>query len=395
MKGFIKTAIILLVFLVIYFLFQPILVHNFGWKSYGNKHENINYKNNIDSLFFNEYKKLKTPALSISVRKNETILYNKTLGFADIDKNIKATNTTKFRIGSVSKALTSGGLGILLDKKRLELNTKVEDLFPKKFQKLSNLTVQELASHTSGIRNYGTCLCFPIWEYYNNNQYNSVEQAIHIFSNDDLLFRPSSSFSYSSYNYTMLSLLMEKSANTKFTSFMNSKVFKPLNMDDTSSKEIGNIATFYAIEKEEYKTVFKVNNSNKIAGGGFVSTANDLSKYASSILSNKLFSEKTKQLLFTPVKLSNGKVNVQNYGLGWRIDDTTKIFNDKRKVKIIHHGGVATGATAFLILLPEYNISAAITMNSNTSEGASKLSRILYKIINELIHDDKVHYVKL
>ena len=398
MKKYIKIAVLLLVFIVAYFLFQPVLVHNFGWKPFPKNLDSLN-RNDLnkksDHILFDEFVKLKTPALSISIRKNDTILYSKTMGFSDIENGIKANSNTKFRIGSVSKALTSGGLGILLQNNKLNLNTSVNDFFSGKYKLLSSLTVKDLASHTSGIRNYETCFCFPIWEYNSNDQYASVKESVEIFAYDDLLFKPSSAFSYSSYNFTMLSLLMEKSSNKNFLSFMNEEVFTPLKMTNTSNIEIGNLATFYQVENEEYKTVFKVNNSNKIAGGGFVSTSNDLAKYGSAILNNKLFSEETKQQLFTPIKLLNGEINVQNYGLGWRIDETSKIFKDKRKVKIVHHGGVAMGSTAFLLLLPEYNISAAIVMNSNTNNGARKLSSILYKIINELTHDDKAHSLKL
>ncbi|MEE9407244.1 MAG: serine hydrolase domain-containing protein [Polaribacter sp.] len=398
MKKYIKAAVTLLVLLVVYFLFQPVLVHNFGWKPFPKNLkslENKVLKLQVDKIFSTEYLKLKTPALSISIRKNDSVLFNKTLGFADIENKIKATSQTKFRIGSVSKALTSGGLGVLLQNNKLKLNTSVNDLFSDKYQKLSNLTIQELASHTSGIRNYETCFCFPIWEYYNNNKYESVEESVTIFAEDNLLFKPSTAFSYSSYNFTLLSLLMEKSSNKNFTSFMNEEVFTPLKMTNTSNNEKDNIAVFYQLENDEFKKVFKINNSNKIAGGGFVSTPNDLTKFGSAILNNKLFNKEVQQQLFTPIKLLNGEINKQNYGLGWRIDETSKIFERNRKVQIIHHGGVAMGSTAFLLLLPEYNISAAIVMNSNTNKGAQKLSKILYKIINELTHDDKVHSLKL
>lgn len=397
MKKYIKFAAILLVLLGAYFSFQPVLIYNFGWKPFPKNLETLENKDlklQVDKIFSTEFLKLKTPALSISIRKKDSILYNRTLGFADIENNISATSETKFRIGSVSKALTSGGLGVLLEEGKLKLNTSVNDLFSNKYDKLSNLTVQELASHTSGIRNYEICFCFPIWEYYNNNQYATVKESVAIFADDELLFKPSSAFSYSSYNFTLLSLLMEKSSNKNFISFMNEEVFTPLKMTNTTNLETGNIAVFYQVENEEYKKVFKINNSNKIAGGGFVSTSNDLTKYGSAILNNKLFGKKIKEQLFVPVKLLHGEINKQNYGLGWRIDETTKIFKDSRKVKIVHHGGVAMGSTAFLLLLPEYNISAAITMNSNTDKGAQKLSEILYKIINELIHDDKVHSLK-
>jgi len=397
MKKYIKLAVLLSVIFVVYFLFKPVLTYNFGWKLFEvnknikpEKEHSIKRLIKADEILLQHYKQIKTPALSVTVYKNDTLLYDNIIGYSDVENRIKITSETKFRIGSTSKAITSTGLGVLLEKGTLNLETRVKDLFPGEYDKLSNLTVQELASHTSGIRNYGMCFCFPIWEYYNDNQYNSIEKAVAIFANDDLLFKAGSAFSYSSYNYTILSLLMEKSTNESFSSLMDNNVFEPLKMKNTSIDEIGNVASFYLIEENKYRIATYVNNSNKIAGGGFVSTSNDLAKLGSSILKNKLFSEKIKQQLFTAVKLSNGKVNKQNYGLGWRIVESIKPFKDKRKVKVIHHGGVAMGSTAMFILLPEYNISMSAIMNKSAS-GISDLVKVLYEIIDTLIHDDTAH----
>ncbi|MDT0685862.1 serine hydrolase domain-containing protein [Autumnicola psychrophila] len=140
-----------------------------------------------------------------------------------------ADSITKYRIGSISKSLTSVGLGLLFERKTIEPNSIVENYVPYANSKLSKLTIKELASHTSGIRNYSSCLCFPIWEFYNNNQYNSIKQSVLIFNNDDLIFEPSTDFNYSTYNYTLLSGIIEGATNLDYLEFMKTNVFEPLN----------------------------------------------------------------------------------------------------------------------------------------------------------------------
>jgi hypothetical protein len=58
--------------------------------------------------------------------------------------------------------------------------------------------------------------------------------------------------------------------------------------------------------------------------------------------------------------------------MGWRNDVYTNIHKDGLAVNIIHHGGVAMGSTAMLILLPEYNLTVAVTMNRNASTQETK-----------------------
>jgi serine beta-lactamase-like protein LACTB len=384
MKKLIKISVPIITILVLcYYLFKPVLIYNFGREKLENLshlQSNINHSELIqkqaDSLLASEFNKLETPALSASIGINNTIIWSNTIGYADIDNQIIADSLTKFRIGSTSKALTSVGLGILIQNKKLMTHSLVRDFVPYASTKLSELTVQQVASHTSGIRNYGTCYCFPIWEYYNNNQYNSIEESIAVFNNDELLFEPSTNFSYSSYNFTLLSAMMETASEKKFLTFMQEKVFQPLQMTQTTAdkktQKKDNTAKFYDISNGEIKESYEVNNSVKWAGGGFLSTTNDLVKLGNAVLNYKLLNASTTTKLVEPVKLNSGKINSQNYGMGWRNDRYENIHKDGHKVNIIHHGGVAMGSTAMLILLPEYNLTVAVTMNRNASTEETK-----------------------
>lgn len=401
MKKYVKRVIVLLVIGMLYFLFRPIFVYSFGWEKLNNSNKELAEEHTrasfvkADSVLIKALENIKAPGISIAVGKNNALLWENAIGYADIESKKRIGIETRFRIGSVSKALTFAGLGILLAQEKINLSTKVKDIFPSSYEKMTEVTVEQLASHTSGIRNYGVCFCFPIWEYYNQKQFKTIQEATGVFANSTLLFSPGSQYSYSTYNYTMLSLLMEKKSDQKFLSFMEQQVFNPIGMKNTSEREEGDLATFYMVEKGAYKKAYSVNNSNKYAGGGYVSTPKDLVLYGNAILNNTLLKEEVKNKLFTPVKLTNGEVNNEGYAIGWRVGETTKIFKDQRKVEIVHHGGVAMGATSFLLLLPRYNISAAISINANTDKGISKIVDTLYSVIAILTHDDKVHYEEL
>src|SRR5690606_12487415 len=123
-----------------------------------------------------------------------------------------------FRIGSVSKAVTSVGLGKLLEQEKIRLNDTVGKYVP--YFEHPEITIRQLASHTSGIRNYGLCFCFPIWEYYHLKNHNSIEKSVAVFNGDPLRFKPGTSFGYSTYNYTLLSAAMEEASGSKFLRFM-------------------------------------------------------------------------------------------------------------------------------------------------------------------------------
>lgn len=213
MKKYLKYIIPITILILCYFLFEPVLTHNIGKKKLPNlKSVTVNTVTKfqkVDKVVETSYEELHTPGLSVAIGINNKIVYSNTIGYSNIENNIKVDSLTKFRVGSVSKALTAGAVGKLLQENKLQLNSKVKDYVPYASEQLSKLTLQELASHTSGIRNYSSCFCFPIWEYYNNDEYPTVEESVGIFNNDELLFEPSSDFSYSSYNFTLLSAMIE------------------------------------------------------------------------------------------------------------------------------------------------------------------------------------------
>ncbi len=387
MKKTIISFIIVIVLIFSYFLFEPLFTYTSGWSQFPDTeslqpvhtHEKAKQKK-ADSILKIIHSRLKVPAVSIAVGQEGKIVWANTIGYQNIDDKILANLDTKFRIGSTSKAITSLGIGVLLKEKKLNLDSKVKDFVPYASQHLSRLTLTQLASHTSGIRNYGTCFCFPVWEYYNNDEYTNVKESVSIFNDDNLLFDPGSDFSYSSYNYTLISAMIEGASKLKFPDFMKQKVFTAINTTNIiaeTSDFVENTSIFYEISGTKYKEVYDVNNSNKWAGGGFLATPTDLVKIGNAFLNHQLFDSQITKTLTTPVQLNDGQINKQNYAIGWR-NHTSEIFEDGRNITVWHHGGIANGSISLLALFPEYNLSISMLANKNGS--STDLFENVYKI---------------
>jgi serine beta-lactamase-like protein LACTB len=394
MKKLIICLVVAILCLLCYFLLQPIFIYNFGWNPFSVNHKSRNeviydssFANSIlqAQQFIEDSITLKTPALSVAVGIDGKLVWDSSTGLANIDEKIATTPNTAFRIGSTSKAVTSIGLGILLEQGKLSLDDTIHSSIIDK-----SITIKQLASHTSGIRNYGMCFCFPVWEYYNNDEYASIEAAVKVFNDDPLLFEPGTDFSYSSYNFTALSAAMEQAAGADFTAFMENNVFHKAGMTNTSfDKQFVNVdkAEFYDIQTNIYKKSFEVDNSNKWAGGGMLSTPSDLVRLGNAILTGSIIKPETFNALTTPVKLANGEVNEQNYALGWRVHEFDML---DKKVKVVHHGGTATGSTALWIIVPEYNLTAALMINRSV-EGFP-LFDMLIPMVEYFITDLKANH---
>lgn len=402
-KTFIGATIIACL-VISYFLFEPVFAWAFGWQPLPEVAALGPNTAVQDAAFLSAISKSQkllsashalsqSPAVSIAVGMDNKVVWAEARGYRDVQNKIMADTHTRFRIGSVSKAVTSVGLGRLLEKGKLSLDDSVGQYVS--YFDHPEITIRQLASHVSGIRNYGLCFCFPIWEYYNLEAQHSIEESVTVFNGDPLLFKPGTSFSYSSYNYTLLSGIMEKASEKNFLAFMKDEVFEPIGIHHTSGDYadslMENRASSYELSNGEYKEAFRVDNSNKWAGGGLVSTPSDLVKMGNALLSDTFLHKETLDTLFTPQLLADGSINPQNYALGWR-HDTFELFEGEKSVQVIHHGGTALGATALLVLIPEYELSIAMIINK--SEKSFTLFDDVIPIAEQFISQSQEPYTR-
>lgn len=325
--------------------------------------------------------KLKAPGISAAVGVDNQVIWAQALGYADIEEKKAANVNTQFRVGSVSKSITSVGLGKMMEDGLVDLDAAVQSYVPYFGADKPAVSLRQLASHTSGIRHYSTCFCFPAHESLSNRQFDSMEESVSIFGKDDLLFEPASGFQYSTYGYTLLSAAMEEVGEEPFLDYMQKHIFAPLGMSHTmgdwSTKEVPDRAGFYILRNGKYREAYSVNSSYKWAGGGMLSTPTDLVKMANALLNDSFLDAATREELWTPIPLANGEMNPQQYALGWRIGEVAELVPEGN-VSIVHHGGTITGSITLLILFPEYNMSIAMMVNRSGSSGE------LFKPIFEL-----------
>lgn len=84
--------------------------------------------------------------------------------------------------------------------------------------------------------------------------------------------------------------------------------------------------------------------------------------------------------MFTPIPLTNGESNEQNYGIGWRIDPVILTINNlKTEFRTVHHGGNSAGSMTFLLMFPDQKLSIAMATNTNP-RNAGELRGKIYSV---------------
>lgn len=390
------TVVILLVFLVLVFkLFEPIIVYNSGWTDFEQGSETLlttdlrddQWRTAADAaeLKFTEIaNQSDMPAISIAVAIDGQLVWRGATGYADIKEKREITFDHQFRIGSTSKAVTAVAIGSLYDKGLIDFN-KPMGAYDETLQgDVKRVTLGQVMSQRSGIRNYGNCLCFPIWEHRNRRHFSSVRDSIKIIEKSALLFEPGSRYQYTSLGYNLAGLAAESVTKNTFEDVLNNEVFAPLGMAHTQlEKNKSNLVNFYDTKNGQYKPSFRVDNSIRWPSGGVVSTPTDLVKLGSAMLDDKLLSKNARAVLLD-IPQEGRENGGEQYAYGWRVSDWG--LGDGVVLSAYHHNGVAVGSFSVFVVFPEQGIVVSAMANKSV-EGVGALANLVNKVTTAFIEN--------
>lgn len=317
--------------------------------------------------------KIGAPSLSAAIVQHGELRWTGSVGWADIDQQIPATEHTKYRIGSTSKAVTATLLARFVDAGLAHLDLDMEHcLSPLNNKDWAPLTLRQLASHTAGIVGYednrdivGFYQSMALQSHFPNSR-----KALSVFDGHDLLFKPGSAYHYSSYDFIMIAACLETIAGQDYKDLLSKWVTAPLGLQplelDGFDVDPTHLAQFYLSSDGQYRPWRHVDLSHKAAGGGIIATPATIARIGTAWLDDGYISPATREAFWTPVKLDNGEVNEEDYALGWRrkrwkIEGVGTVVN-------LNHGGISKGSQFWLMVVPEHDLSLAIAMNGLTNE---------------------------
>jgi len=309
------------------------------------------------------------PGVSVAVGVGGEIAWAEGFGWADLDNQLRVGPDTRFRAGDVSRALTSIGVGLLLEANKLALDDRIQKYVPEFPEKRWPVTLRQLMGQVAGVRN----------DEGDEESLASCENTldgVRRFAKYPLQFEPGTRFGGSSYSWILVSAAVEKAAGERFSRFMRAQVFEPAGMVDTrpdsASEPIPRRATFYfprfAGDTKYGPEAAREGDHSCFAGAGaFLSTPTDLVRFAMAVNSGTLVQPATLQTLQTPLRLPSGEET--GYALGWEIETLPLAGAPAR---MAGHGTQVDfiGTTTYLMTFPDRGI--VVSVMSNTSFGDAK-----------------------
>jgi CubicO group peptidase (beta-lactamase class C family) len=279
----------------------------------------------------------------VLVGEKGRIVYNKAFGLADFQKRTPLRTDAVFELASVSKPFTALAIMMLSERGRLSY----DDLLTRYIPELpyQGVTIRRMLTHTAGLPEPD-----PLFGS-NWPSDKAVTNAVFVKRLADQklspLFAPGDRWRYDRTAYFLLARIVEIVSGTSYEEFLESNVFKPLGMKNSSvfntriTGTIPNLARAsihpsmwsdeYVMPETLPRYRYSVYWGDTTGPMGIHSSTEDLFKWTQALNNGKLVKKKTLAQAYTPVKLNDGSTpsagggagngRLSHYGFGWFLQE--------------------------------------------------------------------------
>lgn len=300
----------------------------------------------------------KYPGLSISVGIGDAVIWSEGFGLSNVKPIDSMRIDHQIRYYSLSKSITGMALIKLMEVGKLDLEKGIRSYIPELPTSYEDIKVKHLISHTSGIRHYKK----KEWTKISQNHCDNPKDALNVFINDPLNSVPGETYRYSSFNYVLLSHLIQEISGKGFFQFIQEELLAPNGISTIimdQSADVVQEASYYDIWIKKRSRGIKaksVNNSCKFGGGGLVGTAADLVKLHLAMLNKEISQEPFLNRYYQSSQDNKGAKTNYAFGLGDNLSTDSG-------VRYHSHTGSGRGANTVLIIYPESKL--VITLLGN------------------------------
>lgn len=296
------------------------------------------------------------PGGVVLVRKGEEVLLRKAYGLADIENQLPMKPESVFRLASATKQFTAVAILQLVDAGKLRLDQPIASVLTTLPAPIGAVTVQQLLTHTSGIRNISS---IAESRAARRNE-ATADELIAFFSDRPLEFAPGTRFNYSNSNYILLSRLIEQVTGASYADHLQRAIFAPLGMTATRygshTALIPNRAQGYQQDDDgRLLNADFISMTQPQGAGGLVTTVDDLGRWDAALYGDRLVPPSLLAQAFRKVTLSDG--TEQPYGFGW-------IVSAVQGAPSVEHSGFINGFNAYLLRIPADRVFVAILTNA-------------------------------
>ncbi len=300
-------------------------------------------------------------SIAVAIAKDGAILWEEAFGFADVEKQIKATPHTMYSLASISKPMTATGLMILLERGLVELDQPANNyLGAAKLRAFegdaAEATVKRILLQTAGLPMH--------WNFFfENNPYQRPDMEATIRRYGILVTPPGEQFNYANLGYGIIEYIIERVSQKPYPEFMKSEIFEPLGLTRTAVITAPFNEEYFAQRYTKNGDVLPFYDFDHRGASAIYSSAHNLVRFGMFHLKNNLPDQKqilSEQAIDEMQTMIDPKLPNSPYRLGWWV-------GQQYGYKFLRHGGEMPGVRTSITLIPSENMVAVVLSNGENA----------------------------
>ena len=341
-----------------------------------------------DSIF-SAFDRSDSPGCSVGVFRNGAVRYARGYGMANLELGVANSPHTVYDVGSVSKQFTAMSILLLQKDGKLNIDESVRKYVPELPAYADRITLRELLSHTSGIRDHFGLLEIAGRDF--DGTADTVDYLRYITRSAAPNFEPGTRYLYSNSGFVLLAQIVYRVSGMPLSRFAAERIFTPLGMRDTRFQDdhtliIPNRSTAYMPRGDHW--AIRMSEFDDMAGaGGLHTTVEDFQKWMRNYDSATVGGRDIVTAMTTPTKLKNdslaGTPPESWYGLG--IGAGTY-----RGLPVNAHTGVWGGYRAAFLRFPNNDFAVATFCNFTTAGPDTLAQRVAAVWLGNALSPDVV-----
>lgn len=297
-------------------------------------------------------------------------------GVSSIELDTPLQRQDVFRIGSLTKPLTAVLVLSLVNDGRLNLKGTLGDYLPELYADTpaASVTVEQLLSHTSGIKDLPANYNDPFWRV-SARQTFTPDAFAKTWISPEIVDAPGT-WRYNNNGFYLLGLIVERVTGLTYSEALTQRVLIPAGMTHSGVFDGSSVAPrlvngYARSDAGEMIRPMTIDPTVSYAAAAAYSNADDLFAFSRALTGAQLLPEALKSQMFAD--------RGHDYGLGWGIEEWPASAGERISVQT-HTGSIPGYQTIFA----RADDGAVVIVMSNFWQGMTslELARALFAVVH-------------
>lgn len=327
---------------------------------------NNNFCKKLD-LFIDTYYATNKNSGYLRITYKDEIIYEKSIGFSDIEEKKPFTKESVFTFYSLSKPFLAIGVLKLHEENKINIDCHPGKYLPEAEMFDKRVTIRQMLQHTSGLPDFVQTAFFD--KKYNTGHPAQLRERTKELTKYPMVFAPGTDGMYANVNYILCAIIIENITGMSYSDYMKKEVLEPLGMKTAQIDSVDLKVDFRVkgYEIENGNIIHVERTTDWIYGAGdIIGTADDVYCLNKAIKNELLLKKETWSEILTPSSF-------YSMGLGCCVSE----WHGKKR--ITHNGG-HKGFRTLHIQLPEDDFDIIFLSNSGWGNARDDFAEAIYEL---------------